>query len=158
MKVVYLHGYESIQKGKKNEYLHDHFKTYDPTIDYSEKNIFKKLYSAVKRFNPDLIIGSSMGGRFAYHIGNLINVPTLLFNPALVTKNDLVNNIEIIESHNDNHHTVVLGKNDKVVIPQDTIEYLNKHCKNHDVTVLEHKHRTSYKLFVDSISVLNEVD
>lgn len=157
MRIAYLHGLESIGRSEKNVYLHDTFspsEVFDPPIDYMEKDIFTKLYIEIKNFNADVIVGSSMGGRFAYHIGNLLSVDTILFNPALVSRNPIVGKVEIIHSDGDgnNRHFVTLGVNDNVVLPNDIISYLEVNTKHYDVNLVNHKHRVPYDLFVNTIN------
>lgn len=153
MRIAYLHGLESKGFGKKNEWLRSNFNSvYDPVIDYTTSGVFSKLYKEVKDFKPTLIVGSSIGGRFAYHIGNLLSIDTILFNPALVSDNPKVTKIGIVNSVSGNNtHNVILGKNDKIVIPTDTIKFLKKNTKNYKIRVLGHEHRTPYSLFTNVI-------
>ena len=53
-------------------------------MNYKTKNwTIDKLIDLVDECNPDLIIGSSMGGYFADVIGSYTEIDVLLFNPAL---------------------------------------------------------------------------
>ena len=60
-KVLYLHGLESGQGGSKVDYLANNCYVHAPEMDYTRKDIFPYLAQMVEDFNPDLIIGSSMG-------------------------------------------------------------------------------------------------
>ncbi len=87
MKIAYLHGLESNidQKDPKIKFLNKNFnKVYSPSINYRNDNTFNKLYKDIKSLNPDLIVGSSMGGYVSYLIGSKLSIPVLLFNPAMV--------------------------------------------------------------------------
>ena len=69
MKVVYLHGLESTSRpsNPKIKWLNSNFdEVYAPQIDYKKEKTFKELLSKIKSMNPDLIVGSSMGGYFSY--------------------------------------------------------------------------------------------
>lgn len=89
-KVVYLHGLNSTPYNDKVKFLSNlGYEVFAPHIFYEKTplSIYNKIERQVKRFNPDFIIGSSMGGYFAYAIGSRLNKPVLLFNPANVSEN-----------------------------------------------------------------------
>ena len=111
MKVAYLHGLESPNYGPKVDWLNDKFKTYVPKIQYTDNNIFNEVLKGCR--GSSLIIGSSMGGYFAYIIGQHLNIPTLLFNPAVV---DRTFDPEIEPSPKGaTKNTVYLGRTDNVI-------------------------------------------
>ena len=116
MKIAYLHGLESSidQKDPKIIFLNDKFdKVYTPQINYRDDNTFDKLIKDIKSLNPDLIVGSSMGGYVSYLIGSKLSIPTLLFNPGVVGRSfePVVDDSNLKGSN----HTVHLGKNDNVI-------------------------------------------
>mgnify|MGYP003656088385 FL=1 len=83
-KVVYLHGLESKQNCLKVHYLREiGFEVLNPKMDYKDKNCFVNTQHQIQEFQPDLIIGSSMGGYFAWFMGKYFEVPVVLLNPAL---------------------------------------------------------------------------
>ena len=83
-KIMYIHGLESSQGGPKVDVLEKHFEVLAPKCDYKDnENIFFDLLSQAQLFQPDIIIGSSMGGYMAYYISQHIDKPIILFNPAL---------------------------------------------------------------------------
>jgi predicted esterase YcpF (UPF0227 family) len=154
MKAVYLHGLETKGKGQKNEYLETIFPDlYDPQINYRELGIFEKILQEISDFKPDLIIGSSMGGRFGYHIGNLLKVNTVLFNPALAWTSllDIVIQHTIFNESIGVKHQVILGKNDKVIIPEKTELFLNKNTSQFEMIWGNHEHRTPFDIFTQVI-------
>jgi predicted esterase YcpF (UPF0227 family) len=64
--VLYFHGLESLPGGEKVHYLNyevDFVKA--PAMDYTDPKVFEDWLDYVEREEPDLIIGSSMGGYFA---------------------------------------------------------------------------------------------
>ena len=158
IRVAYLHGLESKGYGQKNDWLREKFvDVLDPIIDYKKNNIFSYMFSMVKEFNPNIIVGSSMGGRFSYHISNHLKCNTILFNPALVSNNPLVNSTKIIEYNGrlDNYHNVILGEKDLIVDPIETEKYLRKNAKNnYSIRKFSHGHRTPYKIFTKILSEL----
>ena len=86
MKVTYLHGLESKQGGPKVDWLESHFEeVWAPGMNYRENpHLFEEILSQIE--GTDLIIGSSMGGWFAYLLGTRTGIPTILFNPAVVDR------------------------------------------------------------------------
>ena len=84
MNVLYLHGLESKPTGPKLKYLKDRFDNYyAPEIDYENPDAFEEIVDLCIAEEFDMIIGSSMGGYFACALGTGLNVPVILFNPAI---------------------------------------------------------------------------
>jgi predicted esterase YcpF (UPF0227 family) len=159
LKVVFLHGLESKifqninHVSNKVQYLKDNCElVYAPIIDYKDNSSFIQILESCKKLNPDLIIGSSMGGYFAHKIGALLNVNTLLFNPAFHSRSmepyipeqykNIVNNTNI--------NYTVLGRNDKVINPIQTSLYIETElCSSNFVLYSDyHSHRTPIEIFI----------
>jgi len=128
-KVAFFHGLESAPRTFKNECLDDIFgaeNVYAPAMDYRNPEMFEQVLNHLKHNPVDYLIGSSMGGWFAYKLSTLIDTPTLLFNPA--TNNRSFNPItyaggDIVPQR------VVLGKDDKVVDPIETCFFFKEKFK-----------------------------
>lgn len=112
-RILYLHGLESDQGGPKVDFLTRvslvhapamNYKTHDWTID--------ELVDLVEEYNPDLIIGSSMGGYFADVIGSHTGIEVLLFNPAIHSRSIDIN-LPYGEKNWKRHF--VVGEDDTVV-------------------------------------------
>jgi len=145
-KIIYLHGLESQQGGEKVDFLSQNsLVLYAPKLDYKNPNEFQRILKEVQSFEPDLIIGSSMGGYMAYLIASHLNIPVLLFNPALHHRTLELNVVsygkyEVIGM-------CVLGGKDEVIDYKITYELINE--KNIKVYVEEKmEHRTSLELFI----------
>ena len=82
-KVLYLHGLESKQGGLKVDFLANEFCVHAPAMDYKNPMLQNELEFIMRQFDPDLIIGSSMGGYIADLIHKKFDIPAILFNPAL---------------------------------------------------------------------------
>ena len=157
MKIAYLHGLESSidQKDPKIIFLNDNFdKAYMPSINYRDDSTFDKLYKDIKSLNPDLIVGSSMGGYVSYLIGRKLSIPVLAFNPALVgrTFDPVVDDSNLKKTRID----IRFGKSDSVISGKDVRKYLkdNKISFNH--TEYTGGHRVPADVFINSIKdVLN---
>jgi predicted esterase YcpF (UPF0227 family) len=64
-RVLYLHGLESSNTGSKVDFLKEVSDCYAPDMNYADPYIEDLLLKMVRAFNPDVIIGSSMGGSSA---------------------------------------------------------------------------------------------
>lgn len=118
MKVAFFHGLESPAISDKSEYLQSAFPdAYVPAMDYNKAGLFDEVLKEVKKKNIDLLVGSSMGGWFAYCISTLTGIPTILFNPAVHSRS-----VEpgVYRGSSRANHTVVLGKSDDLIDPQKT--------------------------------------
>lgn len=150
MKIAYLHGLESDNKGPKNDWLREIADdVYDPLIDYTEPGIYKKIIDEVTDFDPDIILGSSMGGYFAYHIARTNFIPALLFNPAIPYRSfqpDMKGQRHVLS--NPRIH-IVFGRKDDLIKPADTIQTLKSTRFTSDMG--SHGHRTPTKVFKDSV-------
>ena len=123
MKVAYLHGLESTMPNQdKLSVLESRAKyVYAPTIDYRNPDTFDILLSEIKDKKIDFIVGSSVGGWFAYNISTILGVPTLLFNPAVHNRSI---NPKVRSGNKNSYHTIVLGTNDKVINPEVSKEWI----------------------------------
>jgi len=146
MKIAFFHGLESPPVSEKNEVLKKYFKNiYAPHMVYGSSNCFEKTLKEVESQKPDLLIGSSMGGWFAYCISTLTGIPTLLFNPAVHSRT-----IEPIVriGRKKSIHTVVLGTQDNVISASDTKEWIKKEAIGHFSTYNEKMgHRLPIEIF-----------
>jgi predicted esterase YcpF (UPF0227 family) len=144
----------SSNKSQKTEWLNEKHLVFNPVLNYNDNSetIFKDLELILEQNNVDLIIGSSMGGHLGFHLSNKFNTPSLLFNPSLEEnsiekpKVDEVENLTI-------KHTIVLGKYDDIVIPSDTLKFLENKKANFIHTFGEHKHRTPLEIFKKHFSL-----
>tara|TARA_R110000772_G_scaffold205341_2_gene315623 strand:+ start:1823 stop:2284 length:462 start_codon:yes stop_codon:yes gene_type:complete len=149
MRAVYLHGLGSTNIGEKNDFLKDHFDAiYDPKIDYRKKGIYAELFKEIKVFKPDVIIGSSMGGWFAYNIANKLGLESLLFNPAMQNRSiePEITTKGVLGTHN-----IVFGKKDDVVIAIDSLESLFKDSAKFIHKIENIGHRIPFKVFTKHI-------
>lgn len=142
--VVYLHGLESKTNCSKVKYLRElGYKVHNPSMNYKNDSCFKKTKELLKKNNPKVIIGSSMGGYFAYELGKHFNIPVILLNPALHSRNFEPN----IDNGGENQPIVYLavGENDDMIDYKKTIKYLLKNSKkftNDNYLKGNHGHRT----------------
>jgi len=149
--IVFLHGLESSSNGSKAEFLTNNFSdTYIPQLNYKEESsddIFNSILSNLEMSKVKLIIGSSLGGYLAYCLCKKLNVPGLLFNPALYG-NSLGIQFDDSGTYTPNL-TVVLGKNDMVVKPNIVVEYLMNNYVSSQFNIFyeEIEHRVPAEIF-----------
>lgn len=153
-KIVYLHGLESKRNCPKVKYLKElGHSVLNPPMDFRDKDCFERTLDLVKMFEPNLIIGSSMGGYFAYEIGKHIDVPVVLLNPALHSRN-FEPNIDILGDEDPLVYLIV-GENDKVINYKKTLNYLDEnaiHFFRNKYFKGNHGHRTPVNILKDGAS------
>jgi len=153
-KVLYLHGLESKQGGPKVDFLANEFIVHAPAMDYKNPNLSQQMDQIMEDFDPDLIIGSSMGGYVADILSTKYGKSAILFNPALhnwslVPPIDYPVEGEQAESQKDK--IVILGKEDDV-IPSDITKLLLEGKDNYHIFFKEMAHQTPLHIFIDVIS------
>ncbi len=152
MKITYLHGLESNNISPKNDWLKSISDLFDPYIDYRENNIYQSLKSKIIAFQPNIIIGSSMGGYFAYNLAKELNIKAILFNPALHSRSFQPVTTGLENGRFNPFMQIILGKNDSVINPIKTLDFIkNEGYKNYDYSIFNHGHNTSFELFKSEI-------
>lgn len=121
MKVAFFHGLDSKVMSEKTYALREKFDdVYDPSMDYTDPNMFEKVLKHLQENPVDLLIGSSMGGYFAYCLSTQLGIRTLLFNPAVHSRPlDPV----VTLGDKETNHLVVLGTQDNVIKPSETVKF-----------------------------------
>lgn len=124
MRVAFFHGLESNPVSEKNKELNQRFRdVYAPAMDYRDPKLFEKTLQDIKDKKIELLIGSSMGGYFAYCLSTLTGIPTLLFNPAVIGRSfDPIVEVGNVPAK----HKVVLGINDDVIDPIKSTKYFTE--------------------------------
>ena len=141
--VLYLHGLESKQGGAKIDFLAAQGRVHAPAMDYKTKTwSVEELVELAIKCNPNLIIGSSMGGYFADVLGSHTRIEVLLFNPALHSRSVDYN---FKYGKEDYQRTIILGMQDTIVIPERTKEMASDTAKI--VEIADMGHRTPVDTF-----------
>jgi hypothetical protein len=153
-KIVYLHGLESKQGGPKVEFLKTLGEVFAPSMPYKErpKTLFPEILDEVRLFQPDLIIGSSMGGYFADHIATHTGTDVLLFNPGTYNKQKYFEDWGIMteKGRKTPKGLVVLGEWDDVVNPGESYDYYKPTGIEFE-TIQYMGHRTPYREFTEQV-------
>ena len=153
-KVLYLHGLESKQGGPKVDFLTKEFCVYAPEMDYQDPMLQNWVDFVMRQFQPDLIIGSSMGGYVADILAEKYGKPAILFNPALHNRSfdpAIEYPIEGEQAELQERKVVVLGKNDEVIPPYLTKIMLESNF-NYKIVLEEMGHQTPLNIFIDTIN------
>lgn len=150
-KIMYLHGLESSNVCDKVDFMRERANVLAPSIDYSKSNIEEELMYMVESFQPDLIIGSSMGGYVGMLLANHYNVDCIVFNPALHSRPVEPKIDSLIQDPKSNFiPVVVLGMEDDVIDPaksEDILEQADFYCDIERVEGLGH--RIPFDVFVN---------
>jgi pimeloyl-ACP methyl ester carboxylesterase len=147
--VIYFHGLESPQGGIKVEFLDQEVDFLEaPAMDYTQKDIFEEWLDYVKTEEPDLLIGSSMGGYFAMALSSHTGIPVLVFNPAIHSRSIEIDGLgsgtEKLKG------LVVLGKNDNTISPDLTFQMLKGDWNDLEIIVEKNMgHRVPLDIFID---------
>ncbi len=153
MKLAYFHGLEAKAGGPKVDYMRSRgWEVYAPAMPYlQEPLLFEQTLDYLqKEFTPQLLIGSSMGGYYAYHLASFINCKAILLNPALAFRS--VSTIPTLALGSFCPALEIwLGKNDDLIPPQSTQEALKDYKGHIDWQWGEHGHSTPYELLVQII-------
>jgi hypothetical protein len=155
MRVAFLHGLESKTGSKKEQYLEVNTDfLYAPSIDYKDPNIFEKTLAKIKELDIDLIVGSSMGGYFAYAISTLTGIPTILLNPAVHSRTF---DPPARTGNMSAKHIVILGKADKVIDAKESKKWFKEHgIGTFDITIESIGHRSPVKVLSKQFEKLFE--
>jgi pimeloyl-ACP methyl ester carboxylesterase len=151
-KILYLHGLESSNVGDKVDFLKENSVVIAPSMDYLDPSLEEKLFYIIEKFQPDLIIGSSMGGYVSMLLANRYNIECILFNPAIHSR-PIEPNLKSLQ-YDDIKHSfnplVILGMKDDVINPLISKEILDdalSYCNIEEVEGLGH--RIPLDIFVD---------
>ncbi|MCD4696572.1 MAG: hypothetical protein K8S16_10070 [Bacteroidales bacterium] len=128
MKTLYLHGLDSHPMPEKNEVMKK--AGLDITalhINYREKlGFYETFKDTAKRKNIKFIIGSSLGGYIGNVLAEDLELPCLLFNPAMNYTDVFYSKIPVIENPKCPTRFIVLGENDANINPNYTLKVFNE--------------------------------
>lgn len=130
MNILFLHGLESKLSEPKRAILEKYGQVIAPDLDYkSNPNMIEFLFNTYQNQKIDVIIGSSMGGFAGYYLAQLLNLPSMLYNPALPYRNTIE---QIVPSNIPMNHPksmrIILGGQDNVIKTKDNLAFLAENC------------------------------
>lgn len=144
-RIFFIHGLESSNKSSKVDLMRSKgFDVLAPSMDYAtNEDLFSQTLEKVLEFQPHLIVGSSMGGYFAFHIGFHYSTTLLLLNPALISRPFQP---KILPDGTEKSEVwALLGEQDDLISPIQNFEIL----QNIGATIRmgKHGHRTPIEAF-----------
>lgn len=128
MKAIYIHGLHSEINPNKIKILEEAgLEVIAPEIDYEKEQaaVYPRIKALMEKEQIEVLVGSSMGGFMAYWLARELNLPALLFNPALHFES-MQPFIPKLDSKYHPPLFVCSGEKDKTVHPKLLREYLNK--------------------------------
>lgn len=152
MRILYLHGLESSNVGDKVDFLKSVSDCYAPKIDYTDPNLENHLMKMVKAFQPDLIIGSSIGGHAGLLLANYYDIEAVVFNPAIHSRSiePKLDRLEAKDPKFNFQPLVVLGLEDDVIDPKVSKEIFEDAIFHSDIVEVENMgHRIPLNILVD---------
>lgn len=157
MNLLYLHGLESKLNEAKRVRLQKYGKIFAPNIDYYNiSNAIEWVLEKYGDINFNAVVGSSMGGFAGYYISNSLNIPSLLFNPALQSRSTF-QQVPELNPFASAFKQLVIGQRDPVISPADTLYFLGKHLDQKTKLFLhlrpEMEHRVSLECFEQELKI-----
>jgi len=157
-KIFYLHGLDGTLSKEKREVLEKFAEVWGDDINYNKPHILKQLLQEAKYFKADYIIGSSMGGYIGFLISKIMDLPCLLFNPALPyrTMQPDIDGVEIPDKKT-TETKIILGRKDEVIKFEDNKKYIIENLQQAKPRIIEVaflEHSIDYDTFRRAINLL----
>lgn len=94
MNIVYLHGFASVGIGYKSESIRmafDKCQVFSPDLPVDPKKVCELIENLLATLddNPKILVGTSLGGFYAYYFSQLLRIPCILINPSMSPSNTL---------------------------------------------------------------------
>ena len=146
-RIFFIHGLESSNKSSKVDLMRSKgFDVLAPSMDYAtNEDLFSQTLEKVLEFQPHLIVGSSMGGYFAFHIGFHYSTTLLLLNPALISRPFQPKILQ--DGREKSKVWALLGEKDDLISPIENFKILQN--MGATIRIGKHGHRTPIEAFSD---------
>jgi predicted acylesterase/phospholipase RssA len=155
MNILYLHGLKSKLSTGKRRVLELYGNVYAPDIDCDYGHIqpieILKQYANIE-FN--VVIGSSMGALNAYIISDNTGRPALLFNPPVSKYKNVTFEAKFLKGISSKQ--LLLGGNDDVVNPSETLNFLGQHLSKAELNIKTDTylgHRIPVSIFEEQVKL-----
>ncbi|MFV0164595.1 hypothetical protein OBK04_13205 [Empedobacter falsenii] len=127
MKFAYLHGYQGSVTDEKRAYLDSLGDCFAPSIDYDNATtLVQDLIAQFKKEPIEFIAGTSLGGMLSYYLGLVLNIPVLMFNPAVIAIERLQPFLpeQLLKAIPIKQNLIFTGLQDDVIEPKFQIEFV----------------------------------
>ena len=125
MKALYIHGLDSSPNKEKLEIMRE--AGLEPIalhLDYrTHPNPYEELKKEALSQKVEVLVGSSLGGYFAFWLGEELGLPAFLLNPAMTIDRSLPLAINHIKEHKAPLRYVAIGAKDDVINPVLNLEF-----------------------------------
>lgn len=153
MNILYIHGLNGSLIPEKREILERYANVEAPSIDYENNpDSIIWLYNQYKDVKIDVVMGSSMGGFAGYYLSKLLQLPALVFNPALAERSVVQNVPDTPETNNGRIHIVICSK-DPVVNPKATLHFLGELLLQEQSYKISIRHDLEHRIPLDVFEV-----
>jgi len=152
IRAYFFHGLESELPSSKVDIMEQMgWEVGSHPMNYKSGEPYKLALENVKKFKPDILVGSSLGGLTARYLSSYLDIPVVLLNPAFPFKGY---NMDFPAQFGEfiPKAWVLLGEKDK------TVDFIQnkKEMKGYGacISVNTHGHRTPkdiFKVFLESI-------
>ncbi len=126
-KILYVHGLDSYPHEQRLEWLRSAgHRVWALHLNYREQaDAFFLLEKVIVSEGIDFVVGSSLGGRLGFWLGEKHGIPGLLFNPALAMEIPGLQ-VPVMEPTRCPARWIVLGETDEVVDPHASWAWLRQ--------------------------------
>ncbi|RCW91466.1 YqiA/YcfP family alpha/beta fold hydrolase [Winogradskyella arenosi] len=146
MKILYIHGLNSLLSLEKRQILEQYGDVFAPTLNYKENpNAIADIIAQYADHSFQVIMGSSMGGFAGFYASNHFKCPALLFNPAL-SKRPVTQQIPETLKTITHFKQLVLGTEDEVVNPKDTLQFIANLIDQQPQITLHLKNKLAHRI------------
>ena len=109
MNILYLHGWGSSFDAQSDKVLalSKLGQVHGVDLDYTQGSaaVLEVATGCVAKHDIDLVVGTSMGGWLASHVGSKLGIPFVMVNPCLDPQNKLSKYLGIHIDHNGHEYT-----------------------------------------------------
>jgi len=156
IRAYFFHGLESELPSSKVDIMEQMgWEVGSHLMNYKSGEPYKLALEKVKKFKPDILVGSSLGGLAARYLSSCLDIPVILLNPAFPFKDY---NLDFPDRFGEFMPKVwvLLGEKDR------TVDFIQnkKEMKGYGacISVNTHGHRTPKDIFKDFLeSILNDI-
>jgi uncharacterized protein len=157
---IYLHGYQGFVTDEKKEFLEEFGNVYAPFTDYeTQTDIIFKLYEQFKNETIDFVSGTSLGAILGFHLAKLLNVPCLLFNPAVIAMDQIKGFIptEAFEVDYHQNSLLIVGLKDEIIDPLKQLDFFKEFDFFTIIKEDELEHSIPLDIFVKSFNEFKNI-
>lgn len=128
MKTLYIHGLDSTPNTEKIDIMKEAgLIPFALHLDYrTEANAYNLLKKEVVENELEFLVGSSLGGYFAYWLAEELGLPCLLLNPAMTIDRTLPLAITHVNERNCPFRYVAIGAKDNIIDPVRNLEFFRE--------------------------------